>query len=105
VRKHAGQTRVLVSLQRHGSAVRLVVRDWGRGFATQNGRHRPRSGEHMGLLGMRERLALLGGRWSVRSAPGQGTQIVAEVPASNHSQAEGEAGAAAGGVPGVGRDD
>jgi signal transduction histidine kinase/HAMP domain-containing protein len=82
VRKHAGPTRVHVALHRGGGLVRLEVRDWGRGFATPNGRRRARAGERMGLLGMRERVALLGGTWSVDSAPGRGTTVVVEVPAA-----------------------
>ena len=37
-------------------------------------------GEGLGLLGMGERLALLGGRLRIESTPGSGTTIVAEVP-------------------------
>jgi signal transduction histidine kinase len=42
---------------------------------------RPReSGEGLGLLGMRERLALLGGRCHIDSEPGAGTRIVTVLP-------------------------
>jgi glucose-6-phosphate-specific signal transduction histidine kinase len=34
------------------------------------------------LTGMQERIALLGGRWRIESHPGDGTRVVAEVPAS-----------------------
>ena len=37
-------------------------------------------GERIGLRGMRERITLLGGRWSLQSRPGSGTLIVAEIP-------------------------
>jgi signal transduction histidine kinase len=51
-----------------------VVEDDGRGFAHDGG------GEGLGLLGMGERLALLGGKLKVESSPGAGATIVAEVP-------------------------
>jgi signal transduction histidine kinase len=79
IRKHAGRARVAVTLEQQGDSVRLEVRDWGRGFDTT--RHeRPRPGERVGLLGMQERVALLRGRCAVRSEPGAGTQVIAEVP-------------------------
>ena len=51
-----------------------VIEDDGRGFT------RDVSNEGLGLLGMGERLALLGGRLTIESSPGSGTSIVAEVP-------------------------
>lgn len=79
VGKHAGTTEAQVLLHRCGSTIRLEVRDGGRGFepsvVAESG-----PGERIGLAGMRERITLLGGRWQVRSRPGMGTHIVAEVP-------------------------
>jgi signal transduction histidine kinase len=40
-------------------------------------------GERIGLRGMRERVALLGGHWSIRSSPGNGTLVAAEIPLPN----------------------
>jgi signal transduction histidine kinase len=73
--KHAGATRVSVLLTRRDGAVAVVVEDDGRGFdptvSDDNG---------IGLIGMRERIELLGGRLRIESAEGSGTTIVAEVP-------------------------
>lgn len=80
IRKHAGRARVAVSLEHQTDSVRLEVRDWGRGFAASGPKERPRPGERIGLLGMQERVALLRGRSIVRSEPGAGTQVIAEVP-------------------------
>jgi signal transduction histidine kinase len=80
VRKHAGRARVAVSLEQHDDLVRLEVRDWGRGFGAVDPQHRPRPGERVGLLSMHERVALLGGHCMVNSQPGDGTQVIAEVP-------------------------
>jgi signal transduction histidine kinase len=80
VRKHAGRARVAVSLEQHEGVVRLEVRDWGRGFGVLGPHDRPRPGERVGLLSMHERVALLGGHCTVNSQPGEGTQVIAEVP-------------------------
>jgi len=70
---------VRVSLKRRNGAVQLLVRDWGPGFEAQVVRTGT-AGERVGLAGMRERVALLGGQFAVRSAPGRGTTIRASVP-------------------------
>jgi signal transduction histidine kinase len=75
--KHAGARNVSVSLAHRGSAVAAVIEDDGAGFDQRTVRE-----EGIGLLGMRERLALLDGRLEIESRPGAGTTIVAEVPAA-----------------------
>jgi signal transduction histidine kinase len=80
IRKHAGRAPVSVSLDKQDDSVRLEVRDWGRGFGAAVTKERPRPGERVGLLSMQERVALLRGRCVVKSQPGHGTQVIAEVP-------------------------
>jgi signal transduction histidine kinase/CheY-like chemotaxis protein len=80
VRKHAGTTRVHLSLRRKRRIVRLEVQDWGRGFRPATAGAGAGPGERIGLPGMQERVALLGGRCRVHSRPGAGARIVAEVP-------------------------
>ena len=82
VRKHARTDRVSVTLGRRpdGTHVRLEVRDWGRGFDPTRVTSRGGPGERVGLSSMRERIALLGGGLEIRSEPGGGTSVVAEVP-------------------------
>jgi signal transduction histidine kinase len=75
--KHAKARSVSISLTRRGSAVAVVIEDDGAGFDQRMVRQ-----EGIGLLGMRERLALLDGRLEIESRPGAGTTIVAEVPAA-----------------------
>jgi signal transduction histidine kinase len=72
--KHAEATRASVTLTRKPGSVVAVVEDDGRGFdvAAANG--------GLGLIGMRERLAVVGGRLSIEASPGSGTTLVAEVP-------------------------
>src|SRR5262249_9147463 len=73
--KHAGARNVSVSLAREPGAVAAVVEDDGRGFGASGG-----EGDGVGLIGMRERLGLLGGTLAIESTEGTGTTIVAEVP-------------------------
>ncbi len=80
IRKHAGKTHVAVSLMQGDRRVRLEVRDWGRGLGAARLEEPPRPGERVGLLGMRERIALLGGQWAIDSPPGGGARVVADVP-------------------------
>ncbi|CAA9455648.1 MAG: hypothetical protein AVDCRST_MAG14-1569 [uncultured Rubrobacteraceae bacterium] len=92
VGKHAGIKRVDISLERRPIgplapgervSIHLTVRDYGRGFVVESPeiREAPDSpGERVGMTGMRERIALLGGEFRVASRPGEGTLIVAEVP-------------------------
>jgi signal transduction histidine kinase len=73
--KHASATRVSITLVRKEGFAVVVVEDDGQGFE----REATRAGS-LGFVGMRERVALVGGRLTVESAPGAGTTIVAEVP-------------------------
>jgi PAS domain S-box-containing protein len=80
VQTHAQTTAAGVTLTHWGRKVRLEVRDEGRGFdpSAVSGEEGPV--ERMGLSSMRERVALLGGELEIRSKPGTGTSLVAEVP-------------------------
>ncbi len=73
--KHAKAVGVSVSLARRESAVAAVIEDDGAGFDPRAVRE-----GGVGLLGMRERLALIDGRLEIESRPGAGTTLVAEVP-------------------------
>ena len=76
VAKHAEASRLSVTLTRKGSSVVVIVEDDGKGFDAAG----PSDG--LGLLGMRERLALVGGTLRIETAADSGTTIAAEVPAS-----------------------
>jgi len=80
VRVHAGTRRVAVSIDRQRRMVRLEVRDWGRGFRPAAALRAAGPAERVGLAGMQDRVSLLHGRCEIRSRPGAGTRIVAEVP-------------------------
>jgi two-component system sensor histidine kinase UhpB len=71
---------VRITLQRLNDSVRLQVRDWGPGFNPERITDGGGPGERLGLSSMRERMALLGGHLEVHSRPGEGTEVVAEIP-------------------------
>jgi two-component system, NarL family, sensor histidine kinase DevS len=73
--KHAQASHVSISLTRMHGSVKAVIEDDGQGFDPGS----PDGGGH-GLVGMRERIALLGGRLQVESSPGAGTTIAIDVP-------------------------
>ena len=78
VLKHARAQRVSVVVQRVPGHAYAVVEDNGRGFDSDSS---PTSNKHrLGVLGMRERLALVNGILTVESGPGQGTTVIARVP-------------------------
>jgi len=74
--KHAAPSRVSVTAHIQDDRLRLTIEDDGRGF---DGNAEPGAG-HLGLAGMRERLALVGGELSVETDRGKGTTIYADVP-------------------------
>jgi signal transduction histidine kinase len=80
VRKHAQTTAVGVRVARAEREVRLVVEDEGRGFTPKVIPAGTGAGERVGLPGMRERVAMLGGRCVVESRPGAGTRVSVAVP-------------------------
>jgi len=80
INKHAPAARVKITLQRLNDTVRLQVRDWGPGFTPEKTTDGGGPGERLGLSSMRERVALLGGNLEIHSRPGEGTEIIAEIP-------------------------
>lgn len=75
VLKHADAKLVRVHLSRSERGATLVVQDDGKGFDPDRV-----SDDSVGLVGMRERIALLGGRLTIESTEGAGTMLTAEVP-------------------------
>ena len=79
VAKHAGATRVSVSVTSELEQLRIEVEDDGSGFDTAQARDFLRSGR-VGLASMRERVELASGSFAVRSTPGRGTAVMATIP-------------------------
>src|SRR5262249_52439275 len=71
--RHAGPTHVSIRLMFHGDSLALEVEDDGCGFdpaqVNTSGNH------HYGIIGMRERVAKLGGEFVLTSEPGKGTVV------------------------------
>ena len=88
VYKHAQAARVSVILERRGPDAVLVVEDDGVGFDSSEAQGW--EGERgLGLVGMRERAALLGGSVEFESEPGRGTTVFARVPISGGAGGKG----------------
>ncbi len=83
VARHAAATRVEVSLHEEQAYVRLQVRDNGRGITAGE----VEGSRSFGLLGMRERVLLRSGDFSIQGTPGQGTTVVIKLPRSKGQEA------------------
>jgi signal transduction histidine kinase len=75
IARHASASRAKIRLRRHDGGLQLTVHDNGVGFDAAKARK-----ASLGLAGMRQRIALLGGKLKIDSKPGLGTLISAWVP-------------------------
>jgi two-component system, NarL family, sensor histidine kinase UhpB len=80
VLRHARARNLWVRLFSAGGRLAISVRDDGQGFDLEAVRERSAGGGNLGLIGMEERMALAGGSFELRSAPGQGTILLATFP-------------------------
>jgi two-component system NarL family sensor kinase len=80
VERHARARHVTVWLRQKGAFVQLMIRDDGIGFDLDHQAARRNGTAGLGMLSMRERAAYLGGALNVKSAPGKGTTIRAQIP-------------------------
>jgi two-component system sensor histidine kinase UhpB len=78
--RHAQAQHAWIELSKSESALELVVRDDGVGFDVTATRERAAGGARLGLLGMSERVQVLGGSLELDSQPGRGTSIRASFP-------------------------
>jgi signal transduction histidine kinase len=78
IAKHASASKAAVELSRHRNEVTLRIVDDGTGFDPE--RKSATNGSGLGLFGMQERLALVGGQLLIDSGEGRGTTITARVP-------------------------
>ena len=79
VTRHAHAHHVTVRLLNIPHAIRLEIHDDGKSFPVERMLAAKRGGR-LGLLGMRERIEMIGGRFAIQSAPGEGTTVSAEIP-------------------------
>jgi signal transduction histidine kinase len=78
--RHADAVQVLVTVRQVGGGLELAVKDDGVGFDLHATMERAAAGKAIGLLGMQERVRMLGGEIQIDSRPGQGTQIRVNLP-------------------------
>ena len=73
--RHSGSHYYQVKITQIKDMIHLEIRDFGVGFDPDQ------IGEgHFGLQGIRERIRLVGGTVAIHSAPGEGTEVIAEIP-------------------------
>lgn len=82
IRKHAQARQVKLALRVSGDWLELTIEDDGKGFHTGWVR-----GRHHGLAGMKHRVQMCAGEFTVASAPGAGTRIVARIPQAANARA------------------
>jgi signal transduction histidine kinase len=88
--KHAQASQVNIHLGYEERNVSIDVRDNGIGFDLDKAKQKLDTRPSLGLAGMQERAALLGGNVSVHSRPGYGTEVEVLIPYQNGSKARGE---------------
>jgi signal transduction histidine kinase len=79
VARHAQASRVEVSIEKLPDCICMKIKDDGISFDLEHTLH-ANGGKRLGLLGMRERLEMVGGKLVVESSPGKGTTIQAQIP-------------------------
>ncbi|MDQ8188013.1 sensor histidine kinase [Pelagicoccus sp. SDUM812002] len=77
--RHANAKNAIVQIRKADGKVHLVISDDGKSFNVSRIRDSI-TNNRLGLLGMRERVEMLGGSFTIQSSPGEGTAIVAEIP-------------------------
>jgi PAS domain S-box-containing protein len=82
VTRHAQASRIEVHLQKRRGAICMEIKDNGRSFRAERVLSTAKD-KRLGLLSMRERVEMVGGRFTVESEPGKGTSIRAEIPFAN----------------------
>lgn len=83
VARHAKADRVKIEIEADGSRVRLTVADDGNGFDLKEARRAAFAGKSLGLIGMMERVNLVGGVIDIDSSPGKGVRIEVVAPLSS----------------------
>ena len=79
--RHSHATAVRISVQQEPEHLTLSIRDNGKGFAVKHSKG-------LGLLGIEERVAHLGGKCDIHSEPGSGTALAIELPFSQQQSAK-----------------
>jgi signal transduction histidine kinase len=92
VARHSGATEVRVRMDVEADSSTLEVEDNGKGIEKE----KTLSSKSIGLLGMRERVQMFGGRFTVTGTPGKGTKVTVEIPPVEKRQRDQDQGGASG---------
>ncbi|MBI4321778.1 MAG: HAMP domain-containing protein [Chloroflexi bacterium] len=84
--KHSGAKTARIRMEWKDATISTVIEDDGRGFDVSLPRNGNDSGLGLGLLGMEERITLLGGSFRIESAPNQGTRLSLKIPVGRKGQ-------------------
>lgn len=76
--RHAEAKHVSVVIERHPKGLRAIIEDDGKGFCTE--KQFPTTSHGLGLIGIRERASMLGGKTTIESGPNQGTALFVDLP-------------------------
>ncbi len=88
IAKHAAASQVQVQLELSDTAAVVQIEDNGQGFDAEATLNRKSIGRRLGIHGMMERAALLGGTLNIKSKPGEGTSVHVEVPVKEEADHE-----------------
>jgi signal transduction histidine kinase len=91
VARHAQASHAEVRIRKLNGTVSMTIRDNGKGFHEEH-RLQASKTKRLGLLGMRERLDMVGGKFTITSAPGKGTTVLAEIPLTDRKVLSGGGG-------------
>ncbi|MCX6865110.1 MAG: sensor histidine kinase, partial [Verrucomicrobia bacterium] len=80
VARHAKASQVEVSIKYLDGIIHMDIKDDGQGFDA-DGKSNPKQHNRLGLIGMRERVEMVGGTFRVESTPGNSTTVHVEIPA------------------------
>jgi len=80
VAKHSAATRVALVLRRTEEQVQAIIEDDGRGFDARATSQSGNGSGRLGLLGIRERLGIVGGNFKIESAPKRGATLFVRIP-------------------------
>ncbi len=84
INRHARATEASIKIMQDATSITMTIIDNGQGFAVEpNGF--PKSGTRLGLLGMRERIEMVGGTFSLQSTPQKGTTVNVTIPTDTES--------------------
>jgi signal transduction histidine kinase len=78
--RHAGAKRVTIDVRRTTDGLEITVKDDGSGFDIKSTMKRAYAGQHLGLLGIEERVHMLDGELTINSVKGEGTEIRVRLP-------------------------